>query len=248
MERIEKALLAEGLRRARGNQTHAARLLGLARATFLTKVQKYGLHNQPRWADVRLSGTSTAPTRGYWDPFHGGRTCRSGSRPGLRPPPASHGARRREASFRRPRLPLIRRPHEPAAARRESAPASGLPSGRAAPAGGRKSCIRIHPAFFSPRNHDIGADPRIADFHNDDPLSFGHPGNHLVSKHEVRTLRRDHERVAGFEPRLRRGRLIGGFRIRLRREQRRRKDNEPCHPSRYQLDLQPSAHSIPPRS
>jgi nitrogen regulation protein NR(I) len=44
VEKIEKLLLAEALRRTQGNQTHAARLLGLPRATFLTKVEKHGLH------------------------------------------------------------------------------------------------------------------------------------------------------------------------------------------------------------
>jgi nitrogen regulation protein NR(I) len=44
VETIEKMLLAEALERSHGNQTQAARLLGLPRATFLTKVEKYGLH------------------------------------------------------------------------------------------------------------------------------------------------------------------------------------------------------------
>jgi DNA-binding NtrC family response regulator len=48
VERIEQALLTESLRRAHGNQTQAAKLLGLARATFLTKLQKHGLHSEPR--------------------------------------------------------------------------------------------------------------------------------------------------------------------------------------------------------
>ncbi len=42
---IEKLLLSEALGQARGNHARAARLLGLARATFLTKLQKYGLQN-----------------------------------------------------------------------------------------------------------------------------------------------------------------------------------------------------------
>ncbi len=44
VETIEKLLLAAALEKTHGNQTHAARYLGLPRATFLTKVEKYGLH------------------------------------------------------------------------------------------------------------------------------------------------------------------------------------------------------------
>lgn len=44
METIEKLLLTEALRRTHGNQSQAARLLGLPRATFLTKLEKRGLH------------------------------------------------------------------------------------------------------------------------------------------------------------------------------------------------------------
>lgn len=40
---VEKALLSEALRKTQGNQTHAARLLGLARPTLHAKMQKYGL-------------------------------------------------------------------------------------------------------------------------------------------------------------------------------------------------------------
>jgi DNA-binding NtrC family response regulator len=43
LERAEKLLIAEGLRRAGGNQTHAARLLGLARPTLHAKMQKHKL-------------------------------------------------------------------------------------------------------------------------------------------------------------------------------------------------------------
>ena len=44
MAEAERRLLAEALRRAGGNQTHAARLLGMARPTLHAKMQKYGLH------------------------------------------------------------------------------------------------------------------------------------------------------------------------------------------------------------
>ena len=43
LEKVENLLLAEALRRSRGNQTHAARLLGLARPTLHDKLKKYGL-------------------------------------------------------------------------------------------------------------------------------------------------------------------------------------------------------------
>lgn len=43
LERVERLALAEALRRSRGNQTHAARLLDLARPTLHAKLQKYGL-------------------------------------------------------------------------------------------------------------------------------------------------------------------------------------------------------------
>jgi len=43
LERAEKLLLAEALRRAGGNQTHAARLLGLPRPTLHAKLQKHKL-------------------------------------------------------------------------------------------------------------------------------------------------------------------------------------------------------------
>jgi nitrogen regulation protein NR(I) len=42
-ERAETLLLAEALRRAKGNRTHAAKLLGIARPTLHAKLQKYGL-------------------------------------------------------------------------------------------------------------------------------------------------------------------------------------------------------------
>lgn len=43
IERLERALFTEALRRTHGNRTHAAQLLGLPRGTFFTKVQKHGL-------------------------------------------------------------------------------------------------------------------------------------------------------------------------------------------------------------
>jgi len=43
---VEKHLLAEALRRTHGNQTHAARLLGLARPTLHAKMQKLGLRDE----------------------------------------------------------------------------------------------------------------------------------------------------------------------------------------------------------
>ncbi|HEY2146306.1 MAG TPA: sigma-54 dependent transcriptional regulator, partial [Pirellulales bacterium] len=43
LERVERALIDEALRRCEGNQTHAAQLLGLARPTLHAKLQKYGL-------------------------------------------------------------------------------------------------------------------------------------------------------------------------------------------------------------
>ena len=46
LEKVEKLLLAEALRRTKGNQTRAAKLLGLARPTFHAKMQKYDLHGK----------------------------------------------------------------------------------------------------------------------------------------------------------------------------------------------------------
>ncbi|MCL4190721.1 MAG: sigma-54 dependent transcriptional regulator [Thermoguttaceae bacterium] len=43
LERVERLLLTEALRQSKGNQTHAARLLGLARPTLHAKLQKLGL-------------------------------------------------------------------------------------------------------------------------------------------------------------------------------------------------------------
>ncbi len=44
LEKIEKLLIVEALRRTQGNQTHAARLLGLPRPTLHARMQKYGMH------------------------------------------------------------------------------------------------------------------------------------------------------------------------------------------------------------
>jgi DNA-binding protein Fis len=43
VEKVERLLLAEALRRNPGNRSHAARLLGLPRPTLHTKLQKYGM-------------------------------------------------------------------------------------------------------------------------------------------------------------------------------------------------------------
>ena len=56
LERLEKALLAEALRRAGGNQTHAARLLGIPRPTLHAKMRKHGLHDWPRPPDAPGGG------------------------------------------------------------------------------------------------------------------------------------------------------------------------------------------------
>jgi nitrogen regulation protein NR(I) len=47
LEQLERLLLAEALRRSDGNQTHAARFLGLPRPTLHAKLQKYGLQERP---------------------------------------------------------------------------------------------------------------------------------------------------------------------------------------------------------
>jgi DNA-binding NtrC family response regulator len=47
LEQAEKLLIGEALRRADGNQTHAARLLGLQRPTLHAKMQKHGLQRLP---------------------------------------------------------------------------------------------------------------------------------------------------------------------------------------------------------
>ncbi len=44
MEKLERLLIVEALRRSQGNQTHAARLLGLPRPTLHARMQKYGMH------------------------------------------------------------------------------------------------------------------------------------------------------------------------------------------------------------
>jgi nitrogen regulation protein NR(I) len=44
VEEVERLLLVDAMRRTHGNQSQAARLLGLARPTLHAKLQKYGLH------------------------------------------------------------------------------------------------------------------------------------------------------------------------------------------------------------
>ncbi len=44
LEKIERLLIVEALERSQGNQTHAARLLGLPRPTLHARMQKYGMH------------------------------------------------------------------------------------------------------------------------------------------------------------------------------------------------------------
>ena len=43
LERIERRVLARALERADGNKSEAARLLGLARTTFIDKLRRHGL-------------------------------------------------------------------------------------------------------------------------------------------------------------------------------------------------------------
>jgi DNA-binding protein Fis len=43
LQKVETFLIAEALRQTKGNQTHAARLLGLPRQTLYDKLQKYRL-------------------------------------------------------------------------------------------------------------------------------------------------------------------------------------------------------------
>ena len=44
LEKIERLLIVEALRRSQGNQTHAARLLGMPRPTLHARMEKYGMH------------------------------------------------------------------------------------------------------------------------------------------------------------------------------------------------------------
>ena len=46
LEKVERLLIVEALRRSQGNQTHAARLLGLPRPTLHARMQKYGMHGR----------------------------------------------------------------------------------------------------------------------------------------------------------------------------------------------------------
>jgi nitrogen regulation protein NR(I) len=46
LETVERLLFVEALRRTQGNQTHAARLLGISRPTLHARMQKYGMHGR----------------------------------------------------------------------------------------------------------------------------------------------------------------------------------------------------------
>lgn len=48
LQKVETSLIVEALRQARGNRTHAARLLGLPRQTLYDKIQKYRLSADDR--------------------------------------------------------------------------------------------------------------------------------------------------------------------------------------------------------
>jgi len=51
MDMVDKLLVTEALRRSRGNQTHAARLLGLSRPTLQTKMQKYRIRREMQYGE-----------------------------------------------------------------------------------------------------------------------------------------------------------------------------------------------------
>ena len=55
LESVDQMLVCEALRLTNGNQTHAARMLGLTRPTLQAKMQKYGIRRE---ADVREDGTA----------------------------------------------------------------------------------------------------------------------------------------------------------------------------------------------
>ncbi|MHB1035311.1 MAG: sigma-54-dependent transcriptional regulator [Pirellulales bacterium] len=48
LDRVERLLIAEALRRTKGNQSHAARLLGVSRPTLHAKIEKHHLHDADR--------------------------------------------------------------------------------------------------------------------------------------------------------------------------------------------------------
>lgn len=52
LSEAERLLISEALKRAGGNQTHAARLLGLPRPTLHAKMQKHGLHRRSDSGDA----------------------------------------------------------------------------------------------------------------------------------------------------------------------------------------------------
>jgi two-component system NtrC family response regulator len=47
LEAVEKELIAQALIRFHGNQTQAARYLGLSRKTLIYRMEKYGLRDEP---------------------------------------------------------------------------------------------------------------------------------------------------------------------------------------------------------
>jgi nitrogen regulation protein NR(I) len=46
LAKVERLMFLEALERSKGNQTHAARLLGLPRPTLHARIQKYGMHGR----------------------------------------------------------------------------------------------------------------------------------------------------------------------------------------------------------
>jgi transcriptional regulator with PAS, ATPase and Fis domain len=47
LEEVERDHIVQALRAVRGNRTHAARVLGISRATLIKKIRDFGLANQP---------------------------------------------------------------------------------------------------------------------------------------------------------------------------------------------------------
>jgi len=56
VEALEKAMIINALRAARGNKTRAADELGVSRRNLIRKVQAYGLENPATWSGGRTSG------------------------------------------------------------------------------------------------------------------------------------------------------------------------------------------------
>jgi DNA-binding protein Fis len=46
LDEVDRLLISEALRRTKGNQTHAAKLLGLPRPTLHAKIQKHNLRGE----------------------------------------------------------------------------------------------------------------------------------------------------------------------------------------------------------